>query len=528
MGPPTGILLVDDEPRNLDALEVILGGPSYRLIRATSGDEALGLLLKNDVAVIVLDIQMPEISGFELAKLIQGSKRFRRIPILFLTAHLMDDRDVIAGYGAGGVDYLTKPLNPDILRQKVGVFADLFRKTRALAELNETLEQRVTERTADLERSEAALRAAGRQKDEFLATLAHELRNPLAPLRMGLDLLRRDGGGSNARTLSIMGRQLDHMVRLVDDLLDVARISTGKLGLKKEHTNLGGCIQTALEACRPFLEQRAQVVDTAIDASLYGFADPTRLTQIVSNLLHNASKFTPQGGKVEVTLALEAGRALIRVKDEGVGIAAEQLPRVFEMFTRIAGSKIPAQSGLGIGLALSKKLALLHDGELMAASDGIGKGSVFTLALAATREEASVEPPSPVPAALPVHDLGIQVLIIEDNEDSADVLALWLRSRGYSPSVASTGAAGLALFQEIQPRVVLCDIGLPEMSGIEVCRRIRELPLDYRPVMVALTGWGMKDDRDKTRSAGFDHHLVKPVAAELLAQILGGLSLATA
>src|SRR4051812_28270158 len=191
MPPPIDILLVDDEPRNLDALEAILGDPGYRLLRAEDSDLALRLLLEREVAVIVLDIKMPGVSGFELARIIKDTKRFRQTPIVFLTAHMVEDQDVVAGYGAGAVDYLTKPVNPQILRQKIAVFAELHRKTRALAELNEKLEDRVLERTAELERSEAALRTSGKQKDEFLAVLAHELRNPLAPLRTGLDLLVR-------------------------------------------------------------------------------------------------------------------------------------------------------------------------------------------------------------------------------------------------------------------------------------------------------------------------------------------------
>src|SRR5687767_3352061 len=204
------ILLVDDEQRNLDALEAILDEPGYRLLRATDADTALRLLLAHDVAAIVLDIRMPGVSGFELAELIKGSKRFRQIPIVFLTAHMVDDQDQLAGYGAGAVDYLTKPINPMVLRQKISVFADLFRKTRALAELNETLEARVQQRTAELEASEAALKKAARQKDEFLAILAHELRNPLAPLRTGLDLVLRVRPAMPGmdRTLEAMDRQL--------------------------------------------------------------------------------------------------------------------------------------------------------------------------------------------------------------------------------------------------------------------------------------------------------------------------------
>jgi signal transduction histidine kinase len=524
---PIDILLVDDEPRNLDALEVILAAPGYRLIRALNGDAALAALLQHDIAAIVLDIRMPDVSGVELARIIKGTKKFREIPILFLTAHLLDDQDIVAGYGAGAVDYLTKPVNPVVFRHKIAVFAELFRKTRALAELNETLEIRVQERTAELERSEAALRAADRQKDEFLATLAHELRNPLAPLRMGLALLTREDSGESGNTLTVMNRQLDHMVRLIDDLLDVARISGGNLELKKARVSVAEAVQTALETCRPFFEQRRQVVSAEVDASLFAFADPTRLAQIVSNLLHNACKFTPEEGRIGVSLSYEQGRAVIRVTDSGVGLGPEQLGRVFEMFTRIEPSATTQGGGLGIGLALSRKLATLHDGDINAASEGTGKGSVFTFTLPA--EVGSVphetEQAAPTPRSNP--HLPINVLVIEDNEDSAEVLALVLESRGYLPSVAHNGSDGLALFQEKQPRIVLCDIGLPEMDGIEVCKRVRELPLDYVPVMIALTGWGMQEDLRRTKDSGFDYHLVKPVAPDDLFRLLDKLSEAT-
>jgi signal transduction histidine kinase len=524
---PIDILLVDDEPRNLDALEVILAAPGYRLIRALNGDAALNALLKHDVAAMVLDIRMPDLSGVELARIIKGTKKFREIPILFLTAHLLEDQDIVAGYGAGAVDYLMKPVNPLVFRHKIAVFAELFRKTRALAELNETLEARVQERTAELERSEAALRAADRQKDEFLATLAHELRNPLAPLRMGLALLTREGAGQSGSTLTVMNRQLEHMVRLIDDLLDVARISGGHLELKKSRVSVAEAIQTALETCRPFFEQRRQVVSSEAGESLLAFADPTRLAQIISNLLHNACKFTPEGGYVGIALSYEAGRAVIRVKDSGVGIGAEQLTRVFEMFTRIEASTTSQNGGLGIGLALSRKLAALHDGDISVTSEGVGRGSVFTFSLPAEVGTAASEADVAAPTARPKSGTPINVLVIEDNEDSAEVLALVLESRGYAPSVAHTGSAGLALFQEKQPRIVLCDIGLPEMDGIEVCKRVRELPLDYTPVMIALTGWGMQEDVRRTQDSGFDYHLVKPVAPDDLFRLLDRLIEAT-
>jgi CheY-like chemotaxis protein/anti-sigma regulatory factor (Ser/Thr protein kinase) len=253
-------------------------------------------------------------------------------------------------------------------------------------------------------------------------------------------------------------------------------------------------------------------------------ADPTRLAQIVGNLLHNASKFTPEEGHVQVSLTHENDRAVIRIVDSGVGIAPEQLPRVFDMFTRREKSTLGTNGGLGIGLALSRRLAEMHDGEITVASPGVGKGTVFTFSLPAetgTSESAS-EPLARPPRSNRTNT--VNVLVIEDNEDSAEVLAMSLEGWGYVASVAHTGAAGLALLQETRPRIVLCDIGLPEMDGIEVCKRVRALELGYTPVMIALTGWGMQQDVRRTQESGFDHHLVKPVAPETLFDLLDRLS----
>ena len=516
------ILLVDDEQRNLDALEAILGDSGYHLLRADDADKALRHLLENDVAAIVLDIKMPGVSGFELAQLIKGTRKFRQIPIVFLTAYLVDDQDVLAGYGAGAVDYLTKPVNPQILRHKIAVFADLFRKTRALAELNDTLEARVQQRTADLERSEAALRAAARQKDAFLATLAHELRNPLAPLRTGLDLLLQVGSPAPAasRAMAAMNRQLDHMVRLIDDLLDVSRISRGMLELKKARTDLALVIEHALETSRPFMDQRRQTVTVELRGPVYATIDATRVSQIVGNLLHNASKFTPPGGRIQVEVATTGGVALVRVIDPGAGIPVAQIDRVFDMFTQIERSNRPAGSGLGIGLALARQLAEMHGGHLTAASPGEGLGAVFTLSLPADAV-AAVEPAAaPPPGAHASPASPLDIVVVEDNEDAADTLALWLEELGHRVRVARTGPDGVGLVRDARPDVVLCDIGLPEMDGVEVCRRIKALVGGRSPVMVALTGWGMEDDRRRTGEAGFAHHLVKPVVPDQLRAIL--------
>jgi signal transduction histidine kinase len=518
------LLLVDDEPRNLDALETILDDPSYHLIRADSADLALRELLSHDIAAIVLDIKMPGISGFELANLIKGTKKFRQIPILFLTAYHLEDEDVLAGYGAGAVDYLTKPVKPQILRHKIAVFADLFRKTRALAELNDTLELRVRQRTEELAQSEAALRDANRQKDQFLATLAHELRNPLAPLRTGLDLLlqRPDAPVSaSSRTLAAMNRQLDHMVRLIDDLLDVSRISRGVLELRREPADLAAIIHQAIDSAQPFLANKLQTV--VFDGQLPGHVDvdPTRIAQIVGNLLHNASKFSTRGAEIRIELAAESDDAVIRVIDRGVGIPPEEIDRAFDMFSQVRNSAV-AGGGLGIGLSLARRLAELHGGTLHASSEGEGRGSTFLLTLRhacprPTVSRARVDAPALIGSGK------LAIVVIEDNDDAADTLAAWLETMGHSVQVARTGPEGLDLVRTSRPQLVLCDVGLPGMDGVEVCRHVKALASGPQPVMVALTGWGMESDRKRTREAGFDHHLVKPVAPDKLRAILAAV-----
>jgi signal transduction histidine kinase len=518
------VLLVDDEARNLDALEAILDDPTYRLLRADDAEKALRLLLDNDVAAIVLDIKMPGVSGFELAQLIKGTKKFREIPIVLMTAYLFEDKDIITGYGAGAVDYLTKPVNPQILRHKIAVFADLFRKTRALAELNEHLEARVQLRTAELERSEAALREANRQKDLFLATLAHELRNPLAPLRTGLDLIMNhpERPESIKRLLVPMNRQLEHMVRLIDDLLDVARISRGTLDIRKEAVQLQSVVERAMETASPAFTHRNQSVELHADEELSSQADATRLAQIVGNLLTNASKHSPPGSTVQIHLRRREEVALVEVVDEGAGIPPDQLEHVFGMFTKVDRPGQSTDDGLGIGLALSRYLAELHGGSLTAWSAGEGKGSTFTLAVPLSSPEADATDRARVgreSARPPASGAGLNVVVVEDNEDSADVMSAWLEQLGHRVQVAHDGPAGVALILEAHPDVVLCDIGLPGMDGVDVCRSVVDRMRDP-PVMVALTGWGTESDRSRTVDAGFRHHLVKPIEPEKLRSVL--------
>lgn len=525
MDEAVNILLVDDEKANLDALEAILESQEgYRLLRAMDADRALRLLLENDVAAIVLDIKMPGVSGFELAQLIKGAKKFRQIPIVFLTAYMLDDQDVLAGYGAGAVDYLTKPVNPQIFRHKIAVFADLFRKTRALAELNEHLEARVQERTSELEKSEAALRAASHQKDAFLATLAHELRNPLAPVRTGLHLLLEmpTQSPTAARTLAAMNRQVDHMVRLIDDLLDVSRISRGMVSLQKSEVDLGAMIEGAIETIAPSLDKRKQTISVSSKERLSAFIDATRVGQIVGNLIHNASKYSPVGAEIVVELARDGDRGLISVVDHGAGIPEDQLTHVFDMFAKIERSTPNSGGGLGVGLALSRLLAELHGGTLDVSSAGEGLGATFTLSLPDVRVHQQGAAAQEVPDVEGTVPPQLNLVIVEDNEDAADIMAIWLEGMGHAVQVARNGTDGLALILEARPQAVLCDIGLPGMDGYEVCENV-VAKLAPRPVMIALTGWGMDSDRRRTRDAGFDHHLVKPVALEKLEELLKGV-----
>ena len=289
----------------------------------------------------------------------------------------------MAGYDAGAVDFLAKPLKPRVLRQKVAVFAELYRKRRELADLNEKLEERVRERTTELQRSEAALRAASQQKDEFLAVLAHELRNPLVPLRTGLDFLlrREEREAPVSRALGAMDRQLRHMVRLIDDLLDVSRITRGALELKREPTEIGSLVTATVEAVRPMFERRRQELVLEADGRQEGIVDSTRIAQILTNLLTNASKFTPERGRVTVKVTRQEEMVRIAVTDTGVGIPATERDRVFGMFARIPRPGVASPAGLGIGLALARRLAEMHGGTLTVASAGDDQGSTFTLSL---------------------------------------------------------------------------------------------------------------------------------------------------
>ncbi len=518
-GDPVPVLLVDDRPENLLALEGLLRSPELELLQARSGPEALELLLRHDVALALVDVMMPGMDGFELAELMRGAERSRRVPIIFLTAGSADRQRRFRGYEAGAVDFLHKPLEVDILRGKLAVFVELYRQRRDLRALADE-KARLLKETRQYA---AALEDANRRKDEFLAMLAHELRNPLAPVRNAVEILKlgKTGDPVIEQAREIIGRQVAHMARLVDDLLDVARIARGKVQLRTERADLAAVVRQTAEDYRPTLAGLGVELVVEVPAGpLWLVGDPTRLAQVVGNLLHNAGKFTPRGGRVAVRAEARGGSAVVSVSDSGAGIAPEVLARLFEPFAQADQALDRAGGGLGLGLALVRGLAQLHGGTASAQSAGPGRGATFTVALPL----AGAESGPAAPGAAPGHAGPLRVLIVEDNRDAAESLQLLLGLYGHEVVVAFDARAGLALARRFRPDVVVSDLGLPGgMSGYDLAAAIRADAELGGVSLVALSGYGRDEDRRKAHSAGFDRHLVKPVdPAELSAALAAG------
>jgi signal transduction histidine kinase/response regulator RpfG family c-di-GMP phosphodiesterase len=716
------ILVVDDQPSNLLALEATLAQLGLNLVTARSGREALRRLLHDEFALILLDVRMPDIDGLETAALIRGRERTRHVPIIFLTGYEHTDVQMFKGYSLGAVDYLTKPLMPEVLRSKVAVFVDLYRKTEQVRRQAEELrlnqqreherrlaqekqswemdrlraeaerEKRVSEELArtgaevaalkdelaaqladmtqlhrlsarlsatldlpavlqevldaavalqgadsgvlmlyDWERGdlhaaasaglpedylirlgrtplgagvygaaggglavvedveadgvavpdpEAARRVgvraacgvplltrggapvgalvthfarphrpserdvrlielyarqaaqavenarlhgeiqeANRGKDEFLAMLAHELRNPLAPVLNAVHVLRLGARGADAESAQEMiERQTRHMARLVDDLLDVSRITRGKIQLRPEPVELSVVIGRAVDSTRPLLDERRHTVEVRVGpAPVLVLADATRVEQVLSNLLNNAAKYTEPGGRITLTAVAEGKEAVVRVRDTGIGIDRAMLPHVFDLFMQAHSTLDRAQGGLGIGLTLVRRLVELHGGTIEAHSAGLGQGSEFVVRLPLLEQAAPQERAAGPAAGKPRAQ---RVLVVDDNRDAAESLALLLRLDGHDVRVAHDGPAALEAAAAFGPEVVLLDIGLPRMSGHEVAARLLQQPHPGRCLLVAMTGYGQDEDRRRSHEAGFHHHLVKPVDPQTLRDLL--------
>jgi signal transduction histidine kinase len=500
------ILVVDDQPGKLLSYSAILNGLDANLVMAGSAREALDHLLKADFAVVLVDVCMPELDGFELAAMIREHPRFRRTAIIFVSGVHLTDLDRLKGYEYGAVDYVPVPVVPEILRAKVNIFLDLYRKTRQLERLNRNLELRVAERTAELV-------DAARRKDEFLAMLAHELRNPLAAIRLAAQLvvLPEVPQAQLAKSGAVIHRQVEHLVRLIDDLVDVSRITRGLISLRREPTEISAVAAQAIESTRPLIDAKHHILTVSVpDESLRVNGDAARLSQIVGNILNNAAKFTDAGGRIDLIVKRDADDVVIQIVDNGVGISPEMLPRIFDLFTQIDRPLDRTSTGLGIGLALVHRLVEMHGGTVSAHSDGHGLGTSLVVRLPLHDSEPAVA----VPAAVEQHAPDLpsrRILVVDDNVDAAETLAEMLSLHGHRVISAHDGLEALRIAPEFEPHIILLDLGMPNLNGYETAGRIRAQPWGRDIALVAVTGWGQPKDRRRTVEAGFDAHLVKPV-----------------
>lgn len=663
------ILLVDDLPANLLALEVILEPLGENLIRAASGAAALAIAREAVFAAVLIDVRMPGMDGFETAIQLRKLPGHAATPILFITADHDGAAHAREAYALGAVDFLPKPIVPEVLRAKVSVFVDLFRSKEQLREKTVFLEAVLEsvsdaivacdadgnltlfneasrrlhglsqeflpssawaaqyqldgadgkariqpedvplyralrgERVCDMElalanpggtrrhvvangatlraedgrklgavvslrdvtserqaaaamaesaaeqarrkqaeemaerlrQSEAKMRLLAdqlaltdRRKTEFLAVLAHELRNPLAPIRAGLTLMVSGLTGDRLRaTVQMMQRQLDHVVHLVDDLMDVARIANGKIELKRETLALKPIVELAVEATLPLIRTREHSLSLCLpNEDVLVDVDPVRLTQVLSNLLSNAAKYSPPKGAIRLEVQPHASQVALTVADTGMGIPADSLQHIFDPFAQLGLHQEASPGGLGIGLSLSRQLIELHGGTIAAESAGPGKGSTFTVTLPLAAAAAAVAPigqRKPSSAVAPR-----RVLVVDDNLDAATTMGSLLELDGHTVALAHTGADALALAQEFRPDVAFVDIGMPGMNGYETAIAMRQVAELAQIRLVALTGWGGEADCERSRAAGFDCHLTKPAAPDeinsALATALGDVS----
>ncbi len=369
-------------------------------------------------------------------------------------------------------------------------------------------------------RNEQALRSADRRKDEFLATLGHELRNPLAPILNSLEILKLAGGmtdGGTGHACAVMERQISHLNRLVDDLLEVSRITRGVIDVKREPQDLAAIVRAAIDTSRPILDGlRHQLQFLAPAEPVCVVGDAVRLTQVFSNLLNNAAKYTNQGGHISISIERGDGHAIVAIKDDGIGIAPHLLASVFDMFMQVDRSTRRAQGGLGIGLTLVKSLVGMHGGRVEARSDGPGLGSEFVVRLPLVENAVLAQEAKPRIQSLPSR----RILIVDDSHDGGESLSVLLRVLGAEVALVHSGSAALQAIESFQPYAVLLDIGMPGMDGYEVARRIRADPANGEILLIALTGWGQEEDRRRSAAAGFNHHLVKPADIDQLRQLL--------
>lgn len=629
------ILVVDDNANNLVAIEAALEPLGRKLILVRSGVEALQQLLRQDFALILLDVQMPVMDGFETARLLRSRERYRSTPIIFITGVTWPEDTDLRGYQLGAFDFLMKPIRPEVLRAKASVFIQLQERTLELHRKSEELRQeqlRTHERemqkasetqfqlmadmlpilawyadpdgsvpwrnqrwydytglqpgepvqrrdwldpeeaprvlakwdkalakgepwedTFRMRRADGTYRwflsravpmrdrsgrivrwfgsnvdinhqksleentaAASRAKDEFLAMLGHELRNPLAPILTALDLMKLSIPHTAERERTVIERQVKHLVRLVDDLLDISRITQGKIELKRERVELAEVVGRGVELASPLLERKEHALTVEVaEQGMMIEGDPTRLSQVIANVLNNSAKYTEPGGTISIRALRIDDRFSLRIKDSGIGISPTMLRRVFELFSQEQQTVDRAQGGLGLGLAIARSIVQMHRGTISAYSEGLGRGSEFIIELpAARRHSRQLTAPLPEPLADAAGKRGQRILVVDDNADATELLAELLRKLGHEVEVALDGPSALATVQSFVPDVAVLDIGLPVMDGYELLTQMKTKLEPCATRFIAVTGYGQADDKRRSEQAGFHLHLVKPISVK--------------
>jgi len=487
--------------RDADVTLKLLAGAGIDGVVAQDWRQVGALIRDGSGALIVTDATLAEPGADALRQVLEAQPSWSDLPVLALCRHGQE----VPALREARVRNLTVLDRPASMRTVVSAVQTALRGRRWQYQIRDQIE---------------SLRLADQRKDEFLATLAHELRNPLAPIRSGLQLLARlpDDARRRSEVTAMMERQMRQLLRLIDDLLEVSRISTGKLVLQRERLDLRRVVDIALEACAPLIESGGhRLAVTLPDESLWVDGDLTRLAQSLSNLVNNAAKYTPDGGSIAVSLARRGEQAELAVQDSGVGLPPNMIGRVFDMFAQVNRTLGRSQGGLGIGLALVKRLVRLHGGEVRAESAGPDQGSRFTILLPLAEAPAAAVPAA---AAAPAPAKPRRVLVVDDNEDAAESMAMLLSVLGHEVRVQRDGPAALAAAAEFLPQAVFCDVGMPGMDGYEVATRLRQDPRLTATLLVALTGWGSQDDKKRSCAAGFDAHLTKPASLDAIIALM--------
>jgi signal transduction histidine kinase len=557
--PRARILIVDDLPEKLLVYRTLLEDLQAQIVEAHSGTEALKRVLESEFAVILLDVNMPDIDGLETANLVRRHKNGRHTPIIFITSYA-DEMQTARGYELGAVDYILSPVIPSVLRTKVRVFVDLYEARAALALSNQELETRVEERTGELQKSNDRLQAEiaerlraeaereallarekvlrteaeelSRLKDEFLATMSHELRTPLNAIFGWITLLRtrRLDEPTQERALETIERNARAQKRLIEDLLDVSRIVTGKVALELVTVDPRRVVEAALETMHPAAQTKGLKIIPLLDVGAGTVrGDFARLQQVVCNLLSNAIKFTDQGGQIEVCLARRNGEVEISVQDSGQGIKPEFLPLVFDRFRQEDGSISRRHGGLGLGLAIVRHLVELHAGSVEAQSAGEGKGAKFVVRLPVRETNLLPQRVAEVPSGGLVSAamlMGVRLLVVDDDPGARELISGMLEGFGAQVSVAESGQAALSMLFSQRPDVLIADLGMPDMDGYALIQQVRALEPDFGGLTpaVAVTAYASPQDRLRALQAGYQNHVAKPVEAEELAIVIASLA----